>query len=605
VPRSHQFALRIPTLTCLFVAIMASGWAWTSARADSGWTVRSFEVTLAIRPEAAVDVTELIDANFEVAKHGIYREIPIRYAVGMQQYALRFRLLGVDDGAGTSYRTAASYEENRVRIRIGDAAQTLRGPVRYRVRYRVQRAILWEGTRAWGGEEGNRDHAVLRWNATGTEWGVPIAKSTVTVKLPRDLDDSRVVYDAWIGMYGAKNKDYAKRRIDARTLIFETGALRPGEGITIDVTMPGDAVSRPGWASEAGAWLVDNFPYAIFPATLALCIAAWYYRGRDLPGHGTIVVNYEPPVLLSPAEVGTLIDERVDQRDISAVIIDLAARGYLKIEEVASNSWFSSGLDHRFKRLKPADDLKPFESKLHSKLFDGKDSVLMSDLATKFYPVISEVKTDLYQGLSQGGYFDGNPRTVRGTFLGLSVLALALALGLCALIQFWMIGQVFVVPIVIAAVLSAIVVVITSSVMPRKTRKGRIAWEQIAGLEEYIRRAEVDDIQAQDRRGIFERLLPYAIIFGLSDRWAKAFAGLYTQPPDWYQPADPLNYSTMRFTNDIDRSISSMNRSLPAMPRSTGSTGSPTGAGYQWSGGGFSGGGSVGGGFGGGGGGSW
>ena len=102
-----------------------------------------------------------------------------------------------------------------------------------------------------------------------------------------------------------------------------------------------------------------------------------------------------------------------------------------------------------------------------------------------------------------------------------------------------MIGRVFVVPIAIAGVLSAIVVVVTSRVMPRKTRKGRIAWEQITGLEEYIRRAEVDDIQAQDRRGIFERLLPYAIIFGLSNRWAKAFADLYTQPPDWYQPARP------------------------------------------------------------------
>ena len=185
------------------------------------------------------------------------------------------------------------------------------------------------------------------------------------------------------------------------------------------------------------------------------------------------------------------------------------------------------------------------------------------------------------------------------------MLALALHWACAALIQFAMIGRVFIAPIVIAGVLSAIVVMITSRVMPSKTQKGRIAWEQISGLEEYIRRAEVEDIQAQDRRGIFERLFPYAIIFGLSKRWAQAFAGLYTQPPDWYQPVDPLNYSMMRFTNDIDRSVSSMNSSLPAMPRSTGSTSGPTGAGYQWSSGGFSGGGSVGGGFGGGGGGSW
>ena len=69
-----------------------------------------------------------------------------------------------------------------------------------------------------------------------------------------------------------------------------------------------------------------------------------------------------------------------------------------------------------------------------------------------------------------------------------------------------MIGRVFIVPIAITGVLSAIVVIVTSRVMPRKTHKGRIAWEQISGLEEYIRRAEIEDIQAQDRRGIFERL---------------------------------------------------------------------------------------------------
>jgi uncharacterized membrane protein YgcG len=605
VRRAHSFTQQLPARICLFLAIAASGSAWDSARGDSGWTVRTFNVTLAVRPDAALDVTELIDADFEVAKHGIYREIPIRYAVGMQQYALRFRLLDVDDGTGRSYGTSVTYEVNRVRIRIGDAAHTLSGPVRYRVRYRVERAVLWEGTRAWGGQEGNRDHAVLRWNATGTEWGVPIERTAVTVILPRDLYDSQLTYDAWTGVYGAKSKDFTKRRNDARTLVFETGALRSGEGITVEVTMPGDAVSRPGWMSEATEWLADNFPFAVFPATLGLCVAAWFYRGRDLPGRGAIVVNYEPPDKLSPAEVGTLIDERVDQRDVSAVLIDLAVRGYLKIEEIASNSWFSSGMDYRFTKTKPPDDLKSFEKKLHSKLFDGKANVLMSDLATKFYPVIGEVKGELYRGLTQGGYFDGNPKTVRGTFLGLGLLVVAIALGLCALVQLWMIGRIFVLPVAIAGILSAIVVVLISRIMPRKTQKGRIAWEQITGLEEYIRRAEADDIEAQDRRGVFERLLPYAIIFGLSNRWAKAFAGLYTQPPDWYQPVDATNYSTWRLTNDIDRSISSMNQSLPAMPRSTGDGSGPTGAGYQWSSGGFSGGGSVGGGFGGGGGGSW
>ena len=166
-----------------------------------------------------------------------------------------------------------------------------------------------------------------------------------------------------------------------------------------------------------------------------------------------------------------------------------------------------------------------------------------------------------------------------------------------------MIGSNLKSPVIIAGVLSALAVLITSRVMPRKTRKGRITWEKIAGLQEYIRRAEVDNLQENERQGVFERLLPYAIIFGLSKRWGKAFADLYRQPPDWYQPARPMGFSTWMLVNDLDRSIWMMNRTFPTQPRVQ--TGSGRGGGYGWSSGGFGGGGSSGGGFGGGGGSSW
>ena len=181
-----RFTGRLPVWTCLLVAIVANGLAAAPRGAIPAGRSRSFDVTLAVRPDAALDVTELIDADFQVPKHGIYREIPIRYAVGMQQYALRFRLLGVDDGAGKSYGTAVSLRgesgsdpDRRARLRRSAVPSDIASATA------SKRAILWEGTRAWGTEEGNRDHAVLRWNATGTEWGVPIRRSTVTVKLPR------------------------------------------------------------------------------------------------------------------------------------------------------------------------------------------------------------------------------------------------------------------------------------------------------------------------------------------------------------------------------------------------------------------------------------
>lgn len=569
------------------------------ARADD-WSLSFFDVDLNIRPNAGLGVVETIEAKFDRPHHGILREIPIRYAVGMHLYSLRFRLLGVDDGEGHEYETSVSYHENLVKLRIGSPDRTVTGQQTYRIRYEVQRAIIWEGNHAWSGG----GDAILRWNATGTEWPVPIDRSRVTVHLPIALNDEQISYDAWVGGFGAKGRDFRVKRLDERTIEYQTDRLGEREGITVELTMPSGAVARPGFWREAGWWLVDNFPYIVFPITVLACFLVWRTWGRDAPGMGTIVVNYEAPDGLSPAEVGALIDERVDQGDISATLVDLAVRGYLKIEQIGAGGWFSSA-DYRFVKLRDAEGLKPFERRMFNRIFDNRESVLLSGLSEKFYPVITSVTDDLYGGLARARYFDGHPERVRTGFLVVGLALAAAALGLACLIQWVWIGRIFEIPPIVAGVLSALTIFITSRHMSKKTRKGRIAWEKISGLEEYIRRAEVDDLRQQERLGVFERLLPYAIVFGLSDRWGKAFADLYRQPPDWYQPAGRGDFTTWDLVNELDRSIWMMNRTLPSRPRSSGDGGSGRGGGYSWSSGGFGGGGSSGGGFGGGGGGSW
>lgn len=559
------------------------------ARADlGGWSIADFDVRLTIRPDGTLDVNETITADFAEPRHGIYREIPIRYDVGLHLYDLRFRLLGVDDGRGNRWGTRTDHEANKVRIRIGDADRTVSGRQVYQIRYQVDRAILHEG-----------DHAVLRWNATGTEWRVPMGQVEVLVDLPQPLRAGDVSYTAWTGAYGSKEKDFHESRPDASTIRFETGGLRPREGISVEVVMPADAVARASWTRRLGWWLGDNFPYFLIPATLGICVGIWFLRGRDAPGRGTIVVEYQPPDELTPAEVGTLIDERVDLRDLSSTIIDLAVRGYLTIEEIKDSGWFSESTDYRFRKLRDGGDLRPFERILFNKLFEDGDSVRLTDLKERYYTAIGEARSHLYKSLRIREYFDGNPDTVRAVFLLAGIGILALAVGLAAVVQMAWIGRAFPLPLILAGIAGIAIIAWTSRVMPRKTRKGRITWERIRGLEEYIRRAEVDDLKAQERRGTFEKLLPYAIAFGLADRWATAFEGLYREPPNWYR-THRSDFSTAYLASSLDHSVNRMNMVLPSQPRSSGNSG-----GGGWSSGGFGGGGSSGGGFGGGGGGSW
>ena len=87
------------------------------------------------------------------------------------------------------------------------------------------------------------------------------------------------------------------------------------------------------WAAN----LKENWVFLLPLFSLLSMANLWYRRGRDPRVREAIKVMYEPPTFenrpLTPAEVGTLVDERFDPRDITSAIVGLAVKGYLRIEE--------------------------------------------------------------------------------------------------------------------------------------------------------------------------------------------------------------------------------------------------------------------------------
>lgn len=559
---------------------------------QTDWRIESFDVAVELARDGTIEVTETISVRFDQPRHGLLREIPVRYAVAGHLYDIRLHVQSIDGGGGEALPWKAHDEENRLVLRIGDPKTMVNGSNTYRIRYRVGRATLWEG-----------DTAVLRWNVTGNSWRVPIGRASVDVTLPPEAPTDRVSTVAYTGGYGSMARD-ATQRVSGRSVRYDTvRPLGPGEGMTVEVFIPAELMTRPGWPARLGWWMADNFPYLFFPIGVALSAGVWFLKGRDEPGRGSVVVSYEPPEGLGPAEVGTLADERVDLRDVSSTIVDLAVRGFITVQEEKESGFLGLGgsTDYVFAKRKAPTGLKPYEQLIHDRIFQSSDTVRLSDLRHEFFKTLDQVKKDLYGGLAREGYFAGNPESVRVGYMLLGLFAVFLSLLAAAMVQKWWVGRVFMPPLAITGVALAPVVFFTSQAMPRRTRKGRIAWEHVRGLEEYISRAEIDDLKEQERRQIFERLLPYAIAFGLTKRWAKAFEGLYLEPPDWYRTAGDGPFSMVYLGSSLDNSVNAMNSTLPSQPRSEGGSGGGSG----WSSGGFSGGGSSGGGFGGGGGGSW
>jgi uncharacterized membrane protein len=370
--------------------------------------------------------------------------------------------------------------------------------------------------------------------------------------------------------------------------------LQPGSGLTLVVGLPKGVLPEPSALRQfllrasdyLSVWLL--LPIGAF----AFMLRRWRSQGRDPVGATALPVRYEPPEGLTPAEVGTVLDESADTLDLTATVLDLAVRGYLVIEEVESTKFlFLSNRDYRLRRTDLAEaGLKTHEQLLLTALFSSGKSVLTSDLKDKFYAKVPGITQALYKEVSgSNGFFPSAPDRVRANYR-MAGMAL-LVLGPVA-------GVVQESPLAIGCgVAAGAIVLLFARHMPRRTPAGRKACDDILGFREFVTRVDQDRLERMGGKTAarFEQVLPYAIVLGVADQWATAFAGIYTEPPNWYRSSRyDDGFMPTRFVSDVGRSLSTLGDSLTSRPAPQGGSGSS----------GFSGG-SSGGGFGGGGGGSW
>ena len=80
--------------------------------------------------------------------------------------------------------------------------------------------------------------------------------------------------------------------------------------------------------------------YAIPIVSFIASVTVWLFRGRDAKGRGISITEYEPPLDLSPAEIGVLLDYKATDREIAATIIDLSFRKFIAIRKVEKNDFW-------------------------------------------------------------------------------------------------------------------------------------------------------------------------------------------------------------------------------------------------------------------------
>lgn len=247
-----------------------------------------------------------------------------------------------------------------------------------------------------------------------------------------------------------------------------------------------------------------------------------------------VPVAFSPPRGLTPGLVGTVVDGVADPRDITATIVDLAARGWLKITALGpdghpvSQTGAQKATDWLLTRAKqrPSDPLTHLEALLLDGLFSNGtlDSVQMSQLTRRGDNRIYGARDGLYNEVVRLGWYRKRPDR-RSNALGCLGIVAGAVLGL-ALVS---VGTpVTVISGLVAGIALALLGRLTTGRVPR-TATGTAVRIQALGFKKYLATAEASQFSFEEAAGIFSRYLPYAIVFGVADHWAKVFKDLATQ----------------------------------------------------------------------------
>lgn len=538
---------------------------------------------------------ERITAEFpEVDQnHGIERAIPTTY----DGHPTHLEINSVTSGNGAP-RNYTIYESNgNSVVRIGDADTYVHGLQTYLITYTQQDVTLRPSDKAIN---------EFYWDINGTGWNVPFDHVSARVHMSQSLT-AQLNGDAtcYVGPQGSGEQCAINKTTDDEGATFTippTRELGVGENATLAIGFRDGtfAAYQPTlWERVTAIWSILSVALGVVAFVLTFGLFFWLNRvnGRDKE-LGTIVPEYLPPSDAS-VTVSALV-AKTAQSVMTAQLLDLAVRHYVKLYEVKPKTLFSTA-QYEIEIIRDIGDLRWEEQEILRDMFDSQVSV-GSRLNPKalqrnigFSMRTANNDTDLSKRM-KGEYGLREPKSP--VIKRFRRVALILAITGVVLLSIWLLA-------------AAVFAFVLSFMVQPLTDKGLELKRYLEGLKLYIKVAEQERIKMlQSPEGaekaasiaggtdpaqlvkLYERVLPYAVMFGQEKQWSRQLGAYYENvgaQPDWYSGNNAV-FNAAVFSS----AMNSFSTSTTTYTSSSSSSSSGSG-----------GGGSSGGGGGGGGGGGW
>ena len=592
----------------LVTLVLPTSSLWFANSIRAAERITKFHSDIAIGDDGLMTITETISVIAEGAKikRGIFRDIPVRYDVGLYglKISIPFQLLSIHcDGEESVYKEEdlGTYK----RIRIGSKNVELpAGPHTYTIQYTTRQLRFLD------------DHDEVYWNVTGNAWDFPIEQAEATITVPEGIPMKEVSAEGYVGALKSVNQDDLTTNIDnekRRVAYKTTRILNPNEGLTIVATFPAGFINKPSTAQ-----VLLNDPFLVWgsiglASVIGYFLAAWFFVGRD-PATGVIVPLYEPPDNLSPAACRFVYQMGFDKECFSVALLSLATQQALTIRKTKRCYTLE-------KTGAPTSATSDGETKIFDCLLYGRDSIAID---RKHHQTFSSAITTLRKSLVrefEGTLFRPN-RTwfFGGLLLSFTVLVMVVFVagglevtGIAAFLFLWLAGwscgvilllhqvvsswrtaiinnstvgkfagyssavcgTLFAIPFLageliaigmLAGITSLWIIPITLGIMTTvavfyelikaPTAAGRVIMDQLDGFAMYLSTAEEDRLEAVTHKAttiehphaapytieLFERFLPYAVALDVANKWAEQFQDLIADASISTEPNNASGY---------------------------------------------------------------
>ncbi|MCQ2546145.1 MAG: DUF2207 domain-containing protein [Clostridia bacterium] len=617
--------------------ICFTGFAFISPEAafaedsSQGFMITDFDVDARVHENNSIDIRETIKVNFSKRKHGIYRNIPSWLRVNasifegsnsIYEYACK---VDNENVKGHQWKFGDCDQYNTVLV-IGDPDVKVKGKQTYVISY----TYIYPDDRI-------DDFDFIYHNLLGDQWQVPIRHFSFKMKFDKDLPEDAVKdLQIFSGARGtASNALGVDFKASKSSLTGSVSDIEPGEAVTVMAKLP-EGYYR-GERSTSPVPSLLGLMIAL--AGVVLVLLARLRTRRNKP---VATVEFHAPDDISPAEVGTIIDEVADDKDLLSLIPWFADRGYLtvRIVEKERKVLRDKELVELTKVKDLPEDAPQYQKSFFNLLFEDGDVRLMDNLGESFGKAFLEAKEEL------SAEFRGDRKLSTGTLKacvlsGIITIGAAMFYGFSSCVALMenfvpgvMAAMFFGTTVIVCGmvkggrrkVLSSIIIGIMlalelvnirlfcdeeNSLMPpivyliafvvfgaasilagyliKPTDYKLAVLGKLLGLKEFIKVAEMDKLKAlvSENPNYFFDILPFAMAFGLTEKWSKHFEKIDIQNPAWYRGGHTGDtFTALAIGNMINTSAGS---SISGAVSSASSSG----------------GGSSGGGGGGGGGGSW